>query len=246
MYIHTLSIMSIITLFTSESRGHANHGWLDSHHTFSFASYYDPDRIHFGALRVLNDDKIDGGTGFPKHPHDNMEIISIPLYGDLAHEDSMGTNSVIKENDVQVMSAGTGVVHSEFNHNKDKKTEFLQIWVFPNKKGVMPRYGQQQFKPEERVNKFQLIVSPNKEDVATWIHQDAWFHLSTFEQGYTDTYKLKKKGNGLFLFLLEGELTVENKQLKKRDGISFTEIEAIEITAVSNANFLLMEVPLSW
>jgi hypothetical protein len=234
------------TIYKSESRGHANHGWLNSHHTFSFASFYNPNRIHFGALRVLNDDRIDGGTGFPKHPHDNMEIISIPLYGDLAHEDSMGTSAIIKENEVQVMSAGTGIVHSEFNHNKDKKTEFLQIWVFPKNQNVNPRYGQQHFKPEDRINKFQLIVSPDKEELDTWINQDAWFHLSNFKAGYKDTYHFKEKGNGLFLFLLEGELTVANNQLKKRDGISFTEVEAIEIQASSDANFLLMEVPLKW
>ncbi|MFQ3213636.1 MAG: redox-sensitive bicupin YhaK (pirin superfamily) [Marivirga sp.] len=234
------------TIYKAENRGHANHGWLNSHHTFSFASYYNPEKIHFGALRVLNDDRIDGGTGFPKHPHDNMEIISIPLYGDLAHEDSMGTSATIKENEVQVMSAGTGVVHSEFNHNKDKKTEFLQIWVFPKAQNVKPRYGQHHFKPEDRINKFQLIVSPNKEELDTWINQDAWFHLSNFKAGYKDTYHFKKKGNGLFLFLLEGELTVANNQLKKRDGISFTEVEEIEIQASSDANFLLMEVPLKW
>lgn len=234
------------TIYKSNSRGHANHGWLDTHHTFSFGSYYDPSRIHFGALRVLNDDKIDGGTGFPKHPHDNMEIISIPLYGDLAHEDSMGTSSVIKENDVQVMSAGTGVVHSEFNHNKDKKTEFLQIWVFPREQGVAPRYGQHHFEPKDRINKFQLVVSPNAEEVDTWIHQDAWFHLSDFQEGYSDTYQIKKKGNGIFLFLLKGDLHVEAQQLNKRDAISFTDTDSIKIEAQSDTSFLIMEVPMKW
>jgi hypothetical protein len=200
--------------------------------------------MHFGALRVLNDDKIDGGTGFPKHPHNNMEIISIPLFGDLAHEDSMGTSAIIKENDVQVMSAGTGVVHSEFNHNKDKKTEFLQIWVFPKTKDVQSRYGQQHFKPEDRINKFQLVVSPNSEEVDTWINQDAWFHLSDFKEGFQDTYHFKKKENGLFLFLLEGEVKVEGHHLAKRDAISFTDTEKVKIVAQSDASFLLMEVPL--
>lgn len=234
------------TIYKADSRGHANHGWLDTHHTFSFASYYDPDRIHFGALRVLNDDKIDGGTGFPKHPHENMEIISIPLYGDLAHEDSMGNKSVIKENDVQVMSAGTGVVHSEFNHNEGKRTEFLQIWVFPKKENVEPRYGQHSFKPEDRINKFQLVVSPNKEDVPTWVHQDTWFHLSNFEEGYSSTYEFKKAENGLFIFLLEGELNVEGHLLSKRDGLSITDTQKVQIEATQNAHFLLMEVPLNW
>ena len=234
------------TLYKADSRGHANHGWLNTHHTFSFASYYDPERIHFGALRVLNDDQITGGTGFPKHPHDNMEIISIPLSGDLAHEDSMGNKSIIKEGDVQVMSAGTGVVHSEFNPNEDKGTDFLQIWVFPNNKDVNPRYGQQTFKAEGRKNNFQLVVSPKSDDIDTWIHQDAWFHLSNFDEGYKADYTFQKKGNGLFLFLLEGELEVEGNQLSKRDGISFTNTQKVNIEAKKAAKFLLMELPLEW
>jgi len=234
------------TIYKANSRGHANHGWLDTNHTFSFASYYNPERVQFGALRVLNDDKIDGGTGFPKHPHENMEIISIPLSGDLAHEDSMGNNSVIKEGDVQVMSAGTGVVHSEFNHNKDKKTEFLQIWVFPKAQNVEPRYGQHTFKKADRQNKFQLVVSPNEADVPTWIHQDTWFHLADFEEGFSETYQFKKKGSGLFVFVLEGEIEIEGNHLDKRDGISITDTDKIAITTTENASFLLMEVPLEW
>ena len=234
------------TLYKADSRGHANHGWLNTHHTFSFASYYNPERIHFGALRVLNDDQITGGTGFPKHPHDNMEIISIPLSGDLAHEDSMGNKSIIKEGDVQVMSAGTGVVHSEFNPNEGKGTDFLQIWVFPNKKDVAPRYGQQTFKPEGRKNNFQLVVSPKSNKIDTWIHQDAWFHLSNFEEGHKANYTFQKEGNGLFLFLLEGELEVEGNPLAKRDGISFTDTQKVNIEAKKDAKFLLMELPLEW
>lgn len=230
----------------SNSRGHANHGWLESHHTFSFASYYDPERIHFGALRVLNDDKVAAGMGFGKHPHDNMEIISIPLFGDLAHEDSMGNNSVIKENDVQVMSAGTGIVHSEFNHNKDKQTEFLQIWVFPNKQNVAPRYGQKTFDPAERKNNFQLIVSPNAEELDTWIHQDAWFHLADFDEGFSKDYQLNKAGNGLYLFVLEGKLSVAGETLNTRDAIGLTDFETVNITAENHAKFLLMEVPMEW
>ncbi|WKV13335.1 pirin family protein [Marivirga harenae] len=233
-------------IYKAESRGHANHGWLDTHHTFSFASYYNPDRIHFGALRVLNDDKITSGTGFPKHPHDNMEIISIPLNGDLAHEDSMGTQSTIKQGDVQVMSAGTGVTHSEFNPNNDIGTEFLQIWVFPNKKNVEPRYGQVSYPMEERKNNFQMVVSPNVEEVDTWIQQDAWFHLADFEEGFEKKYEMKKKGNGLFLFLLEGEVEIEDEKLKKRDGIGLINLEEVTIKANADAEMLLMEVPLEW
>lgn len=230
----------------ADTRGHANHGWLNSHHTFSFASYYDPERVHFGALRVLNDDTVAAGMGFGKHPHDNMEIISIPLFGDLAHEDSMGNNSVIKENDVQVMSAGTGIVHSEFNHNKDKQTEFLQIWLFPNKQNVSPRYGQKTFEPAERKNNFQLVVSPNASEIDTWIHQDAWFHLADFEKGFSKEYKIKKSGNGLYIFLLDGKLSVAEEKLDKRDAIGLTDLESIKITADSQARLLLMEVPMEW
>jgi redox-sensitive bicupin YhaK (pirin superfamily) len=233
-------------IYKANSRGHANHGWLNTHHTFSFASYYNPDRIHFGALRVLNDDKITSGTGFPKHPHQNMEIISIPLKGDLAHEDSMGNQATIKQGDVQVMSAGTGVTHSEYNPNKDIGTEFLQIWVFPNKENIEPRYGQVHYPAKERKNKFQVVVSPNANEVDTWIQQDAWFHLADFEKGFKETYELKKKDNGLFLFLLEGEIEVGGEKLEKRDGIGLTNLDKVDITANKNAEILLMEVPLEW
>ena len=233
-------------IYKADSRGHANHGWLNTHHTFSFASYYNPDRIHFGALRVLNDDKITSGTGFPKHPHQNMEIISIPLKGDLAHEDSMGNQATIKQGDVQVMSAGTGVTHSEYNPNKDIGTEFLQIWVFPNKENIEPRYGQVHYPAQERKNKFQVVVSPSANEVDTWIQQDAWFHLADFEKGFKETYELKKKDNGLFLFLLEGEIEVGGEKLEKRDGIGLTNLDKVDITANKNAEILLMEVPLEW
>jgi redox-sensitive bicupin YhaK (pirin superfamily) len=232
--------------YKSDSRGHANHGWLDSHHTFSFASYYNPNRVQFGALRVLNDDKITNGTGFPKHPHENMEIISIPLKGDLAHEDSMGNQSIIKEGDVQVMSAGTGITHSEYNPNKDIGTEFLQIWVFPNKENVEPRYGQVHYALTERKNNFQMVVSPNKDDVDTWIHQDAWFHLADFESGFEKTYELKKKDNGLFLFLLEGEIEIGGEKLEKRDGIGLLNLEEVNIKSKSDSQMLLMEMPMNW
>ena len=233
-------------IYKADSRGHANHGWLNSHHTFSFASYYDPNRINFGALRVLNDDKITGGTGFPKHPHDNMEIISIPLKGDLAHEDSMGNQAIIKEGDVQVMSAGTGILHSEFNPNKEIGTEFLQIWVFPNKQNAAPRYGQVHYPVAERKNNFQLVVSPATKEVDTWINQDAWFHLSDFDAGFEKTYEIKKKGNGLFVFLLEGELEISGEKLEKRDAVGLSELEKIDIKAASASKFLMMEVPLEW
>lgn len=230
----------------SDSRGQADHGWLKSYHTFSFASYYDQQRVNFGALRVLNDDRVAKGMGFGRHPHDNMEIISIPLEGDLAHEDSMGNTAVIKENDVQVMSAGTGIVHSEFNNSKEKEVKFLQIWLFPNKKNVSPRYGQQSFPPAARKNNFQLIVSPNQEEVNTWIHQVAWFHLADFEKGYADEYMIKKSGNGLYIFLLEGSLSVADEKITTRDAIGLTDLEKVKIEATERSRFLLMEVPMTW
>ncbi|MGD9772447.1 MAG: pirin family protein, partial [Parabacteroides sp.] len=168
-------------LHKAASRGHANHGWLESYHTFSFANYYNPQRIHFGALRVLNDDKVSAGMGFGKHPHDNMEIISIPLSGELEHKDSMGNVAVIKAGEVQVMSAGSGIYHSEFNKREDKEVRFLQIWVFSNKKNVTPRYDQISIKEIAKDNAFYQILSPNSDDQGVWIYQDAWFHLGKFE-----------------------------------------------------------------
>jgi redox-sensitive bicupin YhaK (pirin superfamily) len=176
-------VMNNSILHRAESRGHAHHGWLDSHHTFSFANYYNPERMNFGVLRVLNDDRVSEGMGFGTHPHDNMEIISIPLSGDLEHRDSMGNVAVIKNGDVQVMSAGTGITHSEYNKNLNKAVKFLQIWVFPNKRNVTPRYGQLTLKKEERINRLQQIVSPNQNDAGVWIHQNAWFYLSNLSLG---------------------------------------------------------------
>src|SRR5690606_20497754 len=168
----------------ANTRGYANHGWLKSYHTFSFANYYDPERMHFGALRVLNDDTVAGGMGFGKHPHNNMEIISIPLDGDLEHQDSMGNTAVIRNGDIQVMSAGTGIYHSEYNKNKDKPVKFLQIWVIPNKGNVEPRYDQVTLNVADRHNKLQQIVSPKDGGEGVWIHQDAWFHLGKFDENF--------------------------------------------------------------
>ena len=176
----------------AETRGNANHGWLNSHHTFSFANYHNPERMNFGVLRVLNDDRVQAGMGFGTHPHDNMEIISIPLEGDLEHKDSMGNVAVIKEGDVQVMSAGTGITHSEYNKNKDKDVKFLQIWVFPKEKSVTPRYDQISIRDIEKDNEFYQVLSPNKDDQGVWVNQDAWFNLGKFTKGSTDQYKIQK------------------------------------------------------
>jgi redox-sensitive bicupin YhaK (pirin superfamily) len=237
--------MSKLVIHRSNTRGHANHGWLDSYHTFSFAQYYNPERMHFGVLRVLNDDIVAGGMGFGTHPHDNMEIISIPLKGDLMHKDNMGNTQVISEGDVQILSAGSGITHSEYNKNQNDKVNFLQIWIYPNKKNVSPRYDQYSFKKEDRKNKLQQVISPSKDDEGIWIHQDAWFHLGNFDNGATTEYQLKKKGNGVYIFLLEGSIVIEDNVLQKRDGIGIWETDAIKINTTTNSEFLIMEIPMN-
>ena len=240
------TIMANSVLHKSDTRGHANHGWLDSHHSFSFANYYNPDRMHFGVLRVLNDDRVDPGMGFGTHPHDNMEIISIPLEGDLEHKDSMNNVAIIKHGDIQVMSAGTGIQHSEYNRNKDKLTKFLQIWVFPNKKDVTPRYDQITLNIKDRHNTLQQIVSPNIEDAGVWIHQDAWFHLGSFDKDFTINYTIKRKGNGVYAFVLKGNITIDGQQLNERDGFGIWDIDTIKLIANSqDAEVLLIDVPMT-
>lgn len=231
-------------LHKADSRGKADHGWLNSYHSFSFANYYNPNRMNFGVLRVLNDDKVAADRGFGKHPHDNMEIISIPLEGDLEHKDSIGTVSVIKEGDVQVMSAGTGIFHSEMNKNKDQEVKFLQIWVFPKTKNVEPRYDQISIRDIEEKNKFYQVLSPNKDDQGVWIHQDAWFHLGKFEQGAKDSYQIKKAGNGVYVFVLEGNVEIDGQKLERRDGYGLWDLEKFNLEASSDARVLLMEVPM--
>src|SRR5829696_5350415 len=230
----------------AETRGHANHGWLDSWHTFSFAGYHNPDRVHFGSLRVLNDDTVAAGMGFGKHPHDNMEIISIPLEGDLEHGDSIGNTTVIKQGDVQIMSAGTGVVHSEKNKNSDKQVKFLQIWVFPNQENVAPRYDQKSFTDADKQNKLLTVVSPvGSAAGGVQIHQDAWFSLGKLDKGTSLTYDLKKEGNGVYAFLLEGDVTINEIVLNRRDGLGISEEGKLAITANADAELLLMEVPMN-
>lgn len=232
-------------LHKADTRGHANHGWLDSYHSFSFASYHNPNRMNFGVLRVLNDDTVAPGMGFGTHPHNNMEIISISLSGDLEHKDSMGTQEVIREGDIQVMSAGTGIQHSEYNANNDKEVKFLQIWIFPNKQGVSPRYDQISLKKEDRHNTLQQILSPNADDEGVWIHQNAWFHLGELDEGTELTYKLKDpQNNGVYAFVLEGYVQLAGQELERRDGLGISDISEFAIKASSNAKILLMEVPM--
>jgi redox-sensitive bicupin YhaK (pirin superfamily) len=237
--------MQNTVLHKADTRGHADHGWLNAYHSFSFASWYNPDRVQFGTLRVLNDDTVAAGMGFGTHPHDNMEIITIPLEGDLAHKDSMGNTEVIKNGDVQVMSAGTGIQHSEYNPNADQRTKLLQIWVFPKVRDVEPRYQQITLNPEDRNNKLQQILSPNAEDAGVWIHQDAWFHLGKFDKDTETIYEFKKEGNGVYAFILSGTVTINGQELETRDGFGIWDTATLDIKANTDAEFLLMEIPMA-
>jgi len=230
----------------ANTRGHADHGWLNTHHSFSFASYFNPERVHFGLLRVLNDDIVTGGSGFGTHPHDNMEIISIPLEGDLEHKDSMGTSGIIRKNDVQLMSAGTGVYHSEKNKNHDEPVNFLQLWIFPKYKDIAPRYDQKTFDPSERKNQFQEIVSPlESSGSGIKINQDAYLHLADLSKDSELTYKIKGEGNGVYAFVLSGELNIAGEELNGRDGMGISDTAEITLRAMSEAEVLLIEVPMN-
>lgn len=230
-------------LHKAADRGHANHGWLDSYHSFSFAHFYDAAKVHFGALRVLNDDTVKAGFGFSKHPHDNMEIISIPLFGDLEHNDSTGRHEIIRQNDVQIMSAGSGIAHSEMNANKNKEVKFLQVWILPKEQNITPRYEQKTFKPEDRINKIQTVVAPDNKE-AVWINQHAWFSLGKMNKDFTTTYSIKNDGNGVYAFVLEGEVTVNGQQLGKRDAFGVWDTDKLDILANTNAEILLIDVPM--
>ncbi len=233
------------TLHKAETRGDANHGWLHSKHTFSFANYYDANRMHFGVLRVLNDDTVSAGMGFGTHSHNNMEIISIPLEGDLEHKDSMGNTTVIRKGDIQIMSAGTGIQHSEYNKNKDAEVKFLQIWIIPNKKNVTPRYDQITLNPLDRKNQLQQIISPYPDDAGIWIHQNAWFYLADFDTDFSLSYSLKSKENGVYIFILNGQIQINDLTLHSRDGLGIWDTDRIEINVSANTSFLLMDLPMN-
>jgi redox-sensitive bicupin YhaK (pirin superfamily) len=236
--------MKNTVLHKANTRGHANHGWLNAYHSFSFASWYNPERVQFGMLRVLNDDTVAAGMGFGTHPHDNMEIITIPLEGDLAHKDSMGNAATIKTGDVQVMSAGTGIQHSEFNPNADQHTKLFQIWVFPKYRNVTPRYQQITLDITEQKNNFAQILSPNADDAGVWIYQDAWFYLADFDKGFSKTYSINKEENGMYVFVISGTITVDGEELETRDGLGIWDFTNLEISATSDAKFLVMEIPM--
>ena len=234
-----------IIVHKADSRGEANHGWLHSKHTFSFGSYQNQNRMNFGVLRVLNDDIVSENQGFGTHPHRDMEIISIPLEGDLKHKDNMGNETIIKQGDIQVMSAGTGIMHSEFNNNPDKPVKFLQIWVIPNKLNVAPRYDQISLNSDDRLNKLQQILSPNSNDDGIWIHQNAWFNMTNLHKEYKLTYTLKDpENNGVYAFILKGNATINQQKGNERDGIGIWNTDTVEIFADCDTEILLMEVPM--
>ncbi|WP_276165643.1 pirin family protein [Zobellia alginiliquefaciens] len=233
------------TLHKANTRGHANHGWLNSYHSFSFANYHNPDRMNFGVLRVLNDDEVAAGMGFGTHGHSNMEIISIPLEGDLEHKDDMGNTTVIRQGDIQAMSAGSGIQHSEKNKSRDELVKFLQIWIIPNKVNVTPRYDQITLSENSLKNRLHQIVSPNADDESIWIHQNAWFHMGEFDKTQTSNYTLKDQNNGIYIFLLEGKCTVKDMVLERRDGLAIEDTPIIDITYNANSKILLMEVPMA-
>jgi quercetin 2,3-dioxygenase len=238
--------MNNIVLHKANSRGHADHGWLKANHSFSFANYFDPERVHFGVLRVLNDDYIEGGMGFPMHPHDNMEIITIPLEGALEHKDSMGNKAVVQAGEIQVMSAGTGVYHSEYNHYKDKALKLFQIWLIPNKRNVTPRYDQIKLNVADRKNKLQQVLSPNENDEGVWIHQDAWFFMGTFDEGFSTEYTVKKADNGVYIMVVKGKLKINGMDVEDRDAIGISDTSKILIESMSkDAEILLMDIPMN-
>jgi len=233
-----------IEIYPSSDRGHASYGWLDTWHLFSFANYYNPLREKFGVLRVLNDDTIEGGTGFNEHPHENMEIISIPLRGALEHHDSMGNTIVIREGEIQIMSAGTGIRHSEFNHSKTEKAEFLQIWIFPKVKNIVPRYDQKKFASPLPAGIIETYISPDKNADTLWINQDAWLSRASLPAQAEIRYSLHSEVNGLFLFVISGEVSIEGNSLTKRDAIGITGIKDILLRASDHADVILIEVPM--
>lgn len=232
-------------LHKADTRGHANHGWLDAHHTFSFANYFDRERIQFGALRVLNDDIVKGGKGFGEHPHDNMEIVTIPLRGALEHRDNTGGHGIIRAGEVQIMSAGTGVKHSEVNASATEEVNLLQIWVFPKEKNIRPRYAQKFFEEQGRLNQWQIIVSPLQNESSLWINQEAWFTRGTFSKGTTQEYAINKVSNGVYVFVLEGDVSINGQKLARRDGLGVWNATTFSVSATSDAELLLIEIPMN-
>lgn len=234
-----------LTIYPANKRGVANHGWLKSFHSFSFAQFYNPKLMNFGLLRVLNDDTVSGGMGFGTHGHDNMEIISIALEGELKHKDSMGTEAIIRQGDVQIMSAGTGIRHSEQNNSSEKEVKFLQIWIIPKNRNISPRYDQRNFSDEALKNKMLTVVAPDKPGEAIYINQDAYLSLGVFDTDSMIEYKIQNSGNGAFVFVLEGEVKIGSHSLGKRDAIGIEDSEIFEIEISKNSTVLLIDVPMA-
>lgn len=230
--------------FPESERGITNHGWLLAKHSFSFANYYNPSKMNFGMLRVLNDDVVVPGMGFGTHPHDNMEIITIPLKGALQHKDSMGNTSVINAGEIQVMSAGEGVTHSEFNPSRSDEVNLFQIWIFPNKRNVEPRYDQFKMDEKRMQNNFLQLVSPNMEDEGTWVHQDAWIYITEITSNTSLDYHFKKNSNGVYFMLIEGEISIDSDILKSRDACGVSDTDMVNIEAIQKSKLLVIEVPM--
>jgi hypothetical protein len=231
-------------LHKAADRGSADYGWLKPNYYFSFSNYHHPEKVHFGLLRVLNDDFIAGGGKFPTHPHDNMEIVTIPFTGALHHKDSTGGEGIIKAGDVQIMSAGSGVQHSEANASQTESVTLFQIWVFPKLRNITPRYDQRTFNTNERINQWQVIVSPNEADTALWINQDARFSLTTIEAGKTIRYENAFAGNGVYLVVINGSVKVDDIALGKRDALGIYDTDTFTVTASEDAELLAIEVPM--
>jgi redox-sensitive bicupin YhaK (pirin superfamily) len=233
------------TYYAATERGHNDIGWLKANFSFSFGPYFNPDKVHFGALRVLNDDIIAGGSGFGTHPHDNMEIITIPISGALEHKDSMGSIGVINAGEVQIMSAGSGVTHSEYNHSKTEAANTLQIWLFPKERNIKPRYDQKNFNEVLKINELTTLISPDKNSADTlWINQDATFSMGDFEPGKTIKYDVKTPGNGVYIFVIEGSVRTGDQVLNKRDALGVYDISSLTIETEAASRLLLIEVPM--
>ncbi|HEX8515939.1 MAG TPA: pirin family protein [Bacteroidia bacterium] len=230
---------------SSDDRGHADHGWLNAHHSFSFASYHDPAKVHFGLLRVLNDDIVAPGKGFGMHPHDNMEIVTIPLSGTLEHRDSMGNIGVIKPDEIQAMSAGAGLNHSEYNHSATEPINLLQIWVFPKERNIKPRYDQKTFSAADKEGKFKTVVAPVRSEDVMWINQDAYFSLGKFAAATTQEYTMQHAGNGAYVFVIEGGMTINGQKAGKRDAIGVWETEKFSMEIEGGSEILVIDVPMN-
>lgn len=232
-------------LHREADRGHADHGWLDTHHSFSFAGWHDPKKMHFGALRVLNDDDVAGGGGFGTHPHDNMEIVTIPTSGALEHKDSMGNSSVIRTGDVQAMTAGTGIRHSEFNHSASEAVRFFQVWIYPNERDLTPRYDQKKYDVGAVNDGFTTLVTPDG-SAGVRIHQNAWFNLGNFSAGHRAQYDVHGAGQGVYVMVVEGEAEILGQTLGRRDAIGVWDVASLDIQATASCELLLIEVPMRW